>query len=368
MPIFMDLHIAPGVTPKEVAEAHILDVKIQHQYCCKAMTYWIDEDKGLVFCLIEAPDKESVSELHKKAHGLVPHEVIQVNTDVVNAFLGRIKDPEHAIAQPETNLKIFSDPAFRIILVTRTLDARLLQHLLGKERTEELLLLYSTIIRDESKNHGGREVYLKEDGFVISFVSASQSMECGLAIQKKLSSVANLIRLRIGLHGGVPVTKNNSIFGDTIRFAQFLCSVSKDNQITTSSVVRNLYKENDWSLAVRQTDIRWLTTAEENFLENLIDTLDSHWHDPEFDLPDFCRLMSISKPQLYRKSISTTGMSPNTLLREYRLLQSLNLLRNEDRNISQTTFDTGFSSPSYFTKCFQKRFGLQPLAYLKTRA
>jgi AraC-like DNA-binding protein len=61
-------------------------------------------------------------------------------------------------------------------------------------------------------------------------------------------------------------------------------------------------------------------------------------------------------------------MSPNNLLREYRLLQSLNLLRSEDRNISQTTFDTGFSSPSYFTKCFQKRFGLQPLAYLKTRA
>ncbi len=231
-----------------------------------------------------------------------------------------------------------------------------------------MLLLYSTIVREQAKSYGGREVYLKEEGFVISFISASQAMECALAVQKKLLSVANLIGLRIGLHGGVPVTKNDSIFGDTIRFAQFLCSVSKDNQIATSSVVRNLYKDNDWSLAVRQNDIRWLTTAEENFLETLVDTLDSHWHDPEFDLPDFCRVMSISKPQLYRKSISITGMSPNSLLREYRLQQSLNLLRGEDRNISQTTFDTGFSSPSYFTKCFQKRFGLQPLAYLKTRA
>ena len=147
----MDLHIAPGVTAKEVAEAHILDVKIQHKFCCKAMTYWVDEDKGFVFCLIEAPDKESVSEMHENAHGLVPNEIIQVNTDVVNAFLGRIKDPEHAQAQPETNLKIFSDPAFRIILVTKTLDARLLQHVLGKERTEELILLYSTIIREQVK-------------------------------------------------------------------------------------------------------------------------------------------------------------------------------------------------------------------------
>ena len=364
----MDLHIAPGVSAKSVAEAHILDIKIQHHYCCKAMTYWIDEDKGVVFCLIEGPDKESVRLMHEKSHGLIPNEIIQVNTDAVTAFLGRIKDPENAIVQPETNIKIFSDPAFRIILVTKTKDARLLQHVLGKERIEELLLLYSTIVREQAKSHGGREVYLREEGFVVSFISASQAMECALAVQKKLLSIANHIGLRIGLHGGVPVTKNDSIFGDTIRFAQFLCSVSKDNQIATSSVVRNLYKDNDWSLAVRQNDIRWLTAAEENFLETLVNTLDSIWQDPEFDVPDFCRMMSMSKPQLYRKCISTTGMSPNSLLREYRLQQSLNLLRSEDRNISQTTFDTGFSSPSYFTKCFQKRFGLQPLAYLKTRA
>ena len=159
------------------------------------MTYWIDEDKGFVFCLIEGPDKESVRLMHEKSHGLIPNEIIQVNTDVVTAFLGRIKDPDHAIAQAETNIKIFSDPAFRIILVTKTKDARLLQHLLGKERMEELLLLYSTIVREQAKSHGGREVYLKEEGFVISFISASQAMECALAVQKKLLSVANLIGL-----------------------------------------------------------------------------------------------------------------------------------------------------------------------------
>ncbi len=368
MPLFMDLHIAPGVTPTQVAEAHIQDVKIQEKYGCRAMTYWIDEDKGCVFCLIEAPDKESVKLMHEKAHGLIPNEVIQVNTDLVKAFLGRIKDPENAIEQPDTHLKVFSDPAFRVILVSKTLDARLLQHRLGKERTQELLLLYSTIVRDESRNHGGREVYLKEDGFVLSFISASQSMECALAVQGKLAGAGGLIGLRFGLHAGVPVNKSNSIFGTTIRFAQYLCNISKDNQVTTSHVVRNLYKDNDWSLTVRQGDIRWLTAPEENFLEILIDTLDKNWHNPDFDIPDFCRVMSVSKPQLYRKCISATGMSPNSLLREYRLQQSLNLLRNEDRNISQTTFDTGFSSPSYFTKCFQKRFGVQPLAYLKTRA
>ena len=251
------------------------------------MTYWIDEDKGFVFCLIEAPDKESVRVMHEKSHGLIPNEIIQVNTDAVTAFLGRIKDPEHAIVQAETNIKIFSDPAFRIILVTKTKDARLLQHHTRERKNRGVAAIIQHHCSGASQKSWRTRSVSKEEGFVISFISASQAMECALAVQKKLLSVANLIGLRIGLHGGVPVTKNDSIFGDTIRFAQFLCSVSKDNQIATSSVVRNLYKDNDWSLAVRQNDIRWLTAAEENFLETLVDTLDSHWHDPEFDVPIF---------------------------------------------------------------------------------
>jgi len=363
----MDLHIVPGVTAREVAEAHVLDVKIQDHYLCKAITYWLDEDKGCVFCLIEAPDKESVRQMHEKAHGLIPNEIIQVETSAVKAFLGRIQDPENVIRQPETNLKVFTDPAFRIILVTKTMDARLLQHSLGKERTHELLLLYSTIIREQSRNYSGREVYSREDGFVISFSSQTAAMECALAIRKNLLSAAGQLGLRISLHAGVPVDKGDAIFGSTIRFAQFLCAFSRAGQIIMSSVVRNLFKDNDWSLAVGQDNTRWLATAEENFLETLLDTLGLHWQNAEFDVPDFCRMMSVSKSQLYRKCIAITGMAPNMLLREYRLLRSLELLRNDETNISQTTFDTGFSSPSYFTKCFQKRFGISPLAYLKTR-
>jgi AraC-like DNA-binding protein len=362
----MDLHIAPGVTAREVAEAHLKDVKIQDSFCCKAMTYWLDEDKGCVFCLIEAPDKESVREMHAKAHGLTPNEIIQVNTDLVKAFLGRIQDPEVAISQPETNLKVFSDPAFRIILNVKITDARILQHELGRERTQELLLLYSTIIRDEARSHHGSEVYRREEGFVVSFTNQTPALDCALAIRKKLSTSANAIGLRIALHAGVPVDKDNALFGTTIRLAQFLCSIAQSDAIMMSAGVRDLFKDNDWNLAAGHDNVRSFTAMDQIFLESLLETLSENWQNADFDVPDFCNLVSVSKSQLYRKSVSVTGMSPNALLREYRLLRSLELLRKEDRNISQTTFDTGFSSPSYFTKCFQKRFGMQPLAYLKT--
>lgn len=368
MPIYMDLHIAPGVTAREVAEAHLKDVKIQDNFCCKAMTYWLDEDKGCVFCLIEAPDKESVREMHAKAHGLTPNEIIQVNTDLVKAFLGRIQDPDDAISQPETNLKVFSDPAFRVLLIARTTDTRILQHELGKERTQELLLLYGAVIRDEANRYNGSEVYRREEGFVISFVNPQQALDCTLEIRKKLTSSLKTIGLRMVLHGGVPVEKGDSLFGSTIRFGQFLSGIERPGSITMSADVRNLFKDNDWNLTVGQDDVRSLSLSDQAFLRATLDTLAENWQNPEFDIPDFCRLMSVSKSQLYRKCVSTTGMSPNSLLREYRLLRSLEFLRKEDRNISQTTFDTGFSSPSYFTKCFQKRFGMQPLAYLKTPA
>ena len=134
-----------------------------------------------------------------------------------------------------------------------------------------------------------------------------------------------------------------------------------------SSLVRDQFKDNDWNLTVGGEQSRSLSSSEQAFLQALLAALAKHWQDATFDVPDFCDVMSMSKSQLYRKCISITGMSPNSFLREYRLTRSLELLRKEDRNFSQTTFDTGFGSASYFTKCFQKRFGLQPLTYLKTQ-
>lgn len=112
MPIFMDRHDVPGVTAKAVAEAHQEDLKIQDKFDCRGLTYWFDEEKGMAFCLIEAPSKDAVQNLHDYAHGLIPNKVIEVEPDLVEAFLGRIEDPEgvnHAVS-------IINDPAFRSIM------------------------------------------------------------------------------------------------------------------------------------------------------------------------------------------------------------------------------------------------------------
>jgi AraC-like DNA-binding protein len=361
----MDSHIVPGVEAKHVAEAHKKDLGVQDQFGCRNMTYWVDEKRGRVFCLIDAPNEEAVRLMHNHAHGNVPHEIIPVNGKVVEAFLGRIDDPETYFDPTEPGLKIFNDPAFRVILVVRTEDAGLLRYNLGHDRAKQLFSLYYDTIREQIEKHEGSEVEIKGDAFVISFASVSMGVECSLAIRKALHIATELIDLRMGLHAGLPVDQSDILFGKTVRLAQYLCTLATKNRIIMSSIMSELNKPDLWKNEGSQDSIRRLNAFEEKSLELLFGILDTNWRNPEFGIHDFCQKGSISKSQLYRKCKIVIGKSPNALLREYRLLKSLELLGKGGRNVSQTTFDTGFNSPSYFIKCFQRRFGLLPLSYAK---
>lgn len=79
MALFMDIHKdVDGLTAKDVAEAHKKDLQKQSKYGVKYLKYWYNEKDGTVFCLSEAPDKESAVKVHAEAHGLIPDEIIEV--------------------------------------------------------------------------------------------------------------------------------------------------------------------------------------------------------------------------------------------------------------------------------------------------
>lgn len=365
MPIYMDSHIVPGVEAKHAAEAHKKDLGIQNKFGCRNMTYWVDEDRGRVFCLIDAPNEEAVREMHNHSHGSVPHEIIPVNGKIVEAFLGRITDPEPYFDINHPGLKIFNDPAFRVILIIKTKDVGLLHYHFGDDRAKQLFSLYYETVREQIQKHEGSEVEAKGEALVVSFTSVSTGVECAIAIQKTLHVAAELIDLRMGLHAGLPVDQSDTIFGKTMQLARYLCTIGDENQIVMSAIVSELNTP-DPKIKSRYHDrIKRLNATEEKSLEQIVDVLEANWQNSEFGINDFCEKLSISKSQLYRNCKGITGKSPNALLREYRLLKSLELLGKAGYNVSQTTFDVGFNSPSYFIKCFQKRFGLLPLSYAK---
>lgn len=78
MPKFMDVHNMPGVTAAQVAEAHQKDLAIQGKHGVRFTTYWVDEQKGKVFCLADAPSKEAAMAVHEEA-GHPTSEVYEVD-------------------------------------------------------------------------------------------------------------------------------------------------------------------------------------------------------------------------------------------------------------------------------------------------
>jgi Protein of unknown function (DUF4242) len=79
MPLFMDVHqIAGGVSVDDVAKAHLADLQTQDRHDVRYLRYWIDEPGGRIFCLVDAPDAEAANAVHREAHGLVAHEIHQV--------------------------------------------------------------------------------------------------------------------------------------------------------------------------------------------------------------------------------------------------------------------------------------------------
>lgn len=363
MPIYMDVHIVPGVKARAVAEAHHQDMIHQDEFACKCMTYWIDEERENVFCLIEAPTKEAVIEMHSKAHGLIPNKIIEVSPDVVSSFLGRIYDPSEAVTADD-GLKVFADPSFRVLLVIKTADPVLLQFKLGSEKAYELLNQQNETIRKNMARYGGREVEHNGTGFIISFTSASKAVSAALDIQKEIPEYGDEVTgVQIAINAGEPVEKSNSLFGDTLQLAGYMCTIAGKLQIVVASAVKELVAKDHFQL--KENNFTALAPPDEVLLQSLFGILEENWQHAEFDIEDYCMAMAMSKSQLYRKTIQLTGLSPNILLKEFRLDKAKDLMRKKSYSISQITFESGFSSPSYFTKCFKKKYGMLPMAYLE---
>jgi AraC-like DNA-binding protein len=362
MPIYMDVHIVPGVKALEVAHAHHLDLVHQNEFGCKCMTYWVDEVKESIFCLIDAPNKEAVEKMHDKSHGLIPNRIIEVQSALVESFLGRIYDPADATIT-EDGLKVFSEPSFRILMVTKTIDPVLLKYKLGDAAAAELLSRQNVLIRENVQQFGGREVEHPGTGFIVSFNSASKAMACALALVDAIAAQGgDETGFKIGINAGEPVQKSEQLFGDTLRLAGDICNVAGNLQIAVTNAVKELVAKDLFKN--KAAVIFSLPAPDENLLALLYSQLEENWREPDFDLEDYCQAMAMSKSQLYRKTISLTGLSPNLLLKDFRLEKAKALLQKKQYSISQITFESGFSSPSYFTKCFKNKYGLLPMAYL----
>ena len=78
MPTYIDIHDLPGVKAADVVGAHEADVRVQDAYGVDYRHYFVDEEAGKVFCIVDAPDRQTAARVHREAHGLEAHTLHEV--------------------------------------------------------------------------------------------------------------------------------------------------------------------------------------------------------------------------------------------------------------------------------------------------
>ncbi|GJM28005.1 MAG: hybrid sensor histidine kinase/response regulator [Cyclobacteriaceae bacterium] len=101
-------------------------------------------------------------------------------------------------------------------------------------------------------------------------------------------------------------------------------------------------------------------SVDERFIKRALEILEIHRTDTEFDSDKYAREMGMSRSQLHRKLKALTNQSIGVFIRLYRLNYARTLIEQNFGDIAQVSYECGFSSPSYFTECFKKEFGLLP--------
>ncbi|GAA4280796.1 nickel-binding protein [Gaetbulibacter aestuarii] len=362
MPIYMDRHELPhDITPEKLSELHQKDLDIEHKHNCKGFTYWLDLDQKYAFCLIQAPDREAVFNLHKESHGDLPTTIIEVEPNIVETFLGRMSDPE---TDSPGKLPKINDPAYRILMM---LNLKHLNNLNSFKNDSGFKSHFKLKI----------EKLVKENEGVITSANATEILAC-FKNAKKAIKTAEIISLEkqannfhdnaftIGIVSGYPVTPDtNSFFEEAISHLKRVCTFVKA-PIIINSELRATYHQEEGPKRKALKNAYILTPDDEKFIKKVCKFIDANWQDPKLNMDRFSQDMGLSKSQLYRNIMRLTEKPPNAFIRNYRLSQALERIKTQNGNISEIAFEAGFNSVGYFSKQFKNAFGVLPSNYSKS--
>jgi class 3 adenylate cyclase len=241
----MDIHELHGVTAEDVAKAHAADLQVQQKYGVNYLKYWVNENCGKVFCLVDAPSADAASHVHREAHGIVAEKIIEVHPELVEGFLGGTETNASGAVLIPGGAAEERDPGIQTVLFTDIADSTSLTQSVGDEAAMALLNVHDTIVRNALVALTGREVKHTGDGIMASFMSAAAAVRCATQIQRELAKHGEAhrefaIKVRIGAAAGEPVEHHSDLFGSTVQLAARLCSHALPEQILVSNVVAEL--------------------------------------------------------------------------------------------------------------------------------
>lgn len=129
-----------------------------------------------------------------------------------------------------------------------------------------------------------------------------------------------------------------------------------DNLLRSRTLLRSLFSGDKAEAAEEER----LCSQDKTFVTRLREIIQQHLADSDFSVERLGEEIGLSRVQLYRKVKVFTGKTPVELLRKARLMKARTMVTTTDRSIAEIAYATGFTSPSYFNKCFKDEFGVSP--------
>lgn len=230
MPLYMDRHDVPDASRQDVAAAHVSDVELSEQFGVDFLSYWFDESVGGVFCFAKANTEDDLRSVHEASHGLVPNEIIEVSEDDMLRFLGDVHNPRNASE--------LTSPV-RTVAFTDLVGSTALLSAYGEARYMEFIGTHDSIVRRALIRHRGREIKHTGDGIMAAFDAAGDAarwaVDCLGEFRRRDGDPQ--LSIRIGLASGIPVDRNEDIYGETVVLASRLCDgADPDCALTTEEV------------------------------------------------------------------------------------------------------------------------------------
>lgn len=234
--MFMDVHPGLGdATPQDIAAAHKRDLAVQDKFGVRYLSYWFNDPAGKAFCLVEAPDAAAARACHKEAHGLMPHDIIEVEAPTMSLFLGDWEKD----AEDRAVIDKKPDSGLRAIMFTDLEGSTAMSTGLGDAQALAAVRAHDSIVRDALSNTRGREVKHTGDGILASFVSVIGAVDASISIQTMAREQADLA-IKIGLSVGEPVEDSHDIYGASVNLAARVCAHAAGGQTLASGTVRDM--------------------------------------------------------------------------------------------------------------------------------
>jgi AraC-like DNA-binding protein len=116
---------------------------------------------------------------------------------------------------------------------------------------------------------------------------------------------------------------------------------------------------------VHDARIKFMTISDKDqeFLDKMEKVIEQNFSNSELSVDYLAAELGISRSGLFSKIKALTDVTPNEMIQVIRLKHAASLLLSESYRVNEVCYMVGFSSPSYFAKCFQKQYGCTPAKY-----